>query len=65
MNINLPYEPGTEVVTTESGIKRHDRIDHYIVGKKVQVVLVLECRTAPRLSVPIELDDFLERWSKK
>lgn len=59
MNIKLPYKIGTIVKTTERGF---DKIDHYIIGEKIFVVLILEYKTNPRLSVPIELNDFVQRW---
>lgn len=39
MNVSLPYEIGTVLKTVESGKTQYDKIHHYIVGTKIQVVL--------------------------
>ena len=62
MNVNLPYEIDTVVKTTESGQVHYDRVHHYIIGKKIQVVLVLCCTTDPRLSIPIDIEEFEQKW---
>lgn len=64
MNIKLPYKIGTIVKTTEGGFDKYDKIVHYIIGEKIFVVLILEYKTNPRLSVPIELNDFIKRWKE-
>lgn len=63
MNVSLPYEIGTILKTVESGKVQYDKIHHYIVGTKIQVVLELCCKTAPRLSVPINIENLEEKWT--
>ena len=64
MNIKLPYKIGTIVKTTDGGFERWDKIHHYIVAEKIFVVLMLEYKTNPRLSVPIELNYFIQKWKE-
>ena len=54
MNVSLPYEIGTILKTVESDKVQYDKVHHYIVGEKIQVVLELCYDTSPRLSVPID-----------
>lgn len=62
MNVNLPYEIGTILKTTESDKVQYDKVHHYIVGNKIQVVLELCYETAPRLSIPIDIEKLEQRW---
>lgn len=62
MNVNLPYEIGTVLKTTESDKVQYDKVHHYIVGNKIQVVLELCYETAPRLSIPIDIEKLEQRW---
>ena len=62
MNVNLPYEIGTVLTTKEQGKVQYDRVDHYIVGNKIQVVLELCYETSPRLSTPIDIEDLEKKW---
>lgn len=62
MNVNLPYEIGTVLKTTESDKVQYDKVHHYIVGNKIQVVLELCYETAPRLSIPIDIEELEQRW---
>ncbi len=62
LNISLPYEIGTVLKTVESGIVRYDEVHHYIVGEKIQVVLMLCHDTDPRLSVPIDIEKLQKKW---
>ena len=64
MKIELPYKIGTIVKTTEGGIDKSDKINNYIIGEKIFVVLILEYKTNPRLSTPIELNEFIQRWNE-
>lgn len=63
MNVNLPYEIGTVLKTVESGKTRYDKIHHYIVGTRIQVVLELDYNTSPRLSIPIDIERLKTKWS--
>ena len=62
MNVNLPYEIGTVLKTIESGKVQYDKVHHYIVGSKIQVILELCCKTDPRLSTPIDIEELQQRW---
>ena len=62
MNVDLPYEIGTILKTTEGGKVHHDKLHHYIVGEKIQAVLMLNYETKPRFSGPIDIDDLKKRW---
>jgi hypothetical protein len=62
MNISLPYEIGTILKTTDSGVVHYDKVHHYIIGDKIQVVLTLCHDKDPRLSVPIDIEDLKKRW---
>jgi len=63
MNISLPYEIGTILKKNESGKEYYDKVHHYIVGKKIQVVLELCTNTNPRLSGPIDIKELQQKWS--
>ena len=52
----MPYEIGTILKTIESGKVQFDKVHHYIIGAKIQVVLELCYDTSPRLSVPIDIE---------
>jgi hypothetical protein len=62
MNVNLPYEIGTVLKTVESGKEQFDKVHHYIVGSKIQVVLELCYETNSRLSTPIDIEELGKRW---
>ena len=62
MTVNLPCKIGTIVKTVETGKVQYDKVHHYIVGKKIQVVLELCYKTEPRLSAPIDIDYFEKKW---
>lgn len=59
MQINLPYEINTTF--NEKGTEYLDLLDHYVIDKQIKVVLLL---SGNRLSTPILLNDFLDRWEK-
>ena len=63
MYVNLPYEIGTILKTVESDEVQYDKVQHYIVGEKIQVVLVLCYDKSPRLSVPIDIERLMEKWT--
>lgn len=63
MNVSLPYEIGTVLKAIESDEMQYDKVDHYIVGTKIQVVLELCYETNPRLSVPIDIENLDKKWS--
>ena len=62
MDVNLPYEIGTVLKTMESGKVQYDKVHHYIVGNKIQVILELCYKTDPRLSIPIDIDELQQKW---
>lgn len=64
MNVSLPYDIGTVLKTIERGKEEHDMVHHYIVGKEIQVVLLLCYMNSPRLSRPIDLKTLEEKWTK-
>jgi len=63
MHVSLPYEIGTILKTIESGKLQYDKIHHYIVGKKIQVVLELCYDTSPRLSMPVDIERLEKKWT--
>lgn len=63
MNVSLPYEIGTVLKTVESGKTQYDKIHHYIVGTKIQVVLELCYDTDQRLSIPIDIEKLEKKWT--
>ena len=62
MNVSLPYEIGTVLKNVRDGNEYHDKVHHYIVGHKIQVVLELCYDTNPRLSVPIDMQKLKNEW---
>lgn len=64
MNVILPYEIGTILETAESGKTQYDKVHHYIVGNKIQVVLELCYNSDSRLSMPIDIERLKEKWIK-
>ena len=62
MEVSLPFEIGTILKTTEDGIVRHDKLEYYIVGKEILVILRLCYDTDPRLSRPINLEHLKKNW---
>ena len=63
MNVSLPYEISTILKTVASGQIQYDKVHHYIVGEKIQVVLELCYDTSPRLSVPIDIERLQKKWT--
>lgn len=63
MHVSLPYELGTSLKTIESGKVQYDKIHHYIVGEKIQVVLELCYDTSPRLSMPVDIERLEKKWT--
>ena len=63
MHVSLPYEIGTILKTIESGKVQYDKIHHYIVGEKIQVVLELCYETSPRLSMPVDIERLEKKWT--
>jgi hypothetical protein len=63
MHVSLPYEIGTILKTIESGKVQYDKIHHYIVGEKIQVVLELCYDTSPRLSMPVDIERLEKKWT--
>ena len=63
MNVSLPYEIGTILKTLESDKVQYDKVHHYILGEKIQVVLELFYDTSPRLSVPIDIERLQKKWT--
>lgn len=59
MEIDLPYEINT--MFRERGTNYHDKLHHYVIDEQTKVVLLLDGK---RLSIPILLDDFLDRWEE-
>ena len=53
MNVSMPYEIGTILKTVESGKVQFDKVHHYIVGAKIQVVLELCYDTSPRFRIEL------------
>ena len=62
MKVDLPYEVGTVLRTIECGRIQYDKVHHYIVGSKIQVVLELCYETAPRLSIPLDIEFLQQKW---
>ncbi len=63
MYVSLPYKIGTILKTVESDKVQYDKVHHYIVGEKIQVVLELCYDTKPRLSVPIDIKRLKRKWT--
>lgn len=63
MHVSLPYEIGTILKTIESGKVQYDKIHHYIVGEKIQVVLELCYDISPRLSMPVGIERLEKKWT--
>lgn len=63
MYVSLPYEIGTILKTVKSNKIQYDKVHHYIVGTKIQVVLELCYDTSPRLSVPIDIEILEKKWT--
>ena len=65
MNIKLHYDLGTVVTCNESGKDIYAKVDHYIIDKKIYVVLMLDYNTDPRLSRKLDLEYFQNKWHVK
>jgi hypothetical protein len=63
MHVSLPYEIGTILKTVESNKIQYDKVHHYIVVTKIQVVLELCYDTSQRLSVPIDIERLKKKWT--
>lgn len=64
VTVNLPYEIGTVVKTYQNGQKFTDRVRQYIVSDETNVILDINCDES-RLSTPISLEEFKQRWKGK
>ena len=62
MNVELPYKIGTVFKTTRNGKVEYDRINHYIVGRKIKVVLELSYQKDKWLSDPMFLEQLESKW---
>ncbi len=63
-NVQLPYPVGSYVTTEENGILHIDRVHQYVYDTNgLGVILELEVLSDPRLSVRIDMKDFLLHWS--
>ena len=62
MNVELPYKIGSVFKTIRDGKVQYDRINHYIVGRKIKVVLELNYETDKLLSEPMFLNELERNW---
>ena len=63
-NVLLPYPVGSYVTTEEDGILHIDQVHQYVYDRNgLGVILELEVLSNPRLSVRIDMKDFLLNWN--
>lgn len=63
-NVLLPYPVGSYVTTEEDGILHIDQVHQYVYDRNgLGVILELEVLSNPRLSVRIDMKDFLLHWN--
>lgn len=60
----MPYSVESYVATEESGILHIDKIHQYVYDRNgLGVILELEVLSDPRLSVRIDIENFLTNWN--
>ena len=64
-NIEFPYPIGTYLSKKENGIVHIDQVCEYIVDRNgISVVVILDALSAPRLSTRIDINRFVNNWTK-
>ena len=64
-NFDVPYPIGTYLTRNENGVEHFDQVKKYVLSNEgLFVILMLDVKTNPRLSVEISINDLLEKWEE-
>ena len=64
-SIEFPYPIGTYLCIEDDGVLHIDKVHEYVFSDKgVEVILVLNVFTDPRLSTRISIDKLLNNWTE-
>lgn len=64
-SFDVPYPIGTYLTKNENGVEHLDQVEKYVLSNEgLFVILMLDVKTDPRLSVEISIDDLLEKWEE-
>lgn len=64
-SFDVPYPIGTYLTRNENGVEHFDQVEKYVLSNEgLFVILMLDVKTDPRLSVEISINDLLEKWEE-
>ena len=64
-SFDVPYPIGTYLTRNEKGVEHLDQVEKYVLSNEgLFVILMLDVKTNPRLSVEISINDLLEKWEE-
>ena len=64
-SFDVPYPIGTHLIRNENGVEHLDQVEKYVLSNEgLFVILMLDVKTNPRLSVEISINDLLEKWEE-
>lgn len=64
-SFDVPYPIGTHLIRNENGVEHFDQVEKYVLSNEgLFVILMLDVKTNPRLSVEISINDLLEKWEE-
>lgn len=64
-SFDVPYPIGTYLTRNENGVEHLDQVEKYVLSNEgLFVILMLDVKTNPRLSVEISINDLLEKWEE-
>ena len=64
-DVNFPYPIGTYMCVEDDGVLYIDQIHEYVFSEKgIEVILVLNVFTDPRLSEKISIEKLLNNWTE-
>ena len=64
-SFDVPYPIGTYLTRNENGVEHFDQVEKYVLSNEgLFVILMLDVKTNPRLSVEISINDLLEKWEE-
>ena len=64
-SFDVPYPIGTYLTRNENGVEHLDQVEKYVLSNEgLFVILMLDAKTDPRLSVEISINDLLKKWEE-
>lgn len=64
-SFDVPYPIETHLIRNEKGVELLNQVEKYVLSNEgLFVILMLDVKTNPRLSVEISINDLLEKWEE-